>query len=201
VTTTDAGTIAVGRKVRLRRKRLSDAAADYAWRRDPVLVRYDAAQPLQQPYDQFLSAYAEELRYPPPYRRTFAVEDLADVHIGNVMYYNVDLARREAELGITIGKPAYWGSGYGTEAVRLLVAYVFAQTSLTRIYLHTLDWNVRAQRAFARAGFRDCGRTRRGRYRFHVMEVRREWAGDGATEEPIAGSPASPPEAAAAASN
>ena len=44
-----------------------------------------------------------------------------------------------------------------------------------RVYLHTLDWNVRAQKAFAAVGFRDCGRLRRGDNRFHVMEVRREW--------------------------
>ncbi len=165
--------IAVGTKVRLRDKRLGDARSDYAWRRDETLARYDAARPLTQCYEDFFNHFREELSNPHPFRRTFAVE--ADgVHIGNVMYYNIDLSRREAELGVTIGEPSYWGNGYGTEAVTLLLEHVFSTTSLTRIYLHTLDWNVRAQRSFARAGFRDCGRSRRGEYRFHRMEIWRQ---------------------------
>jgi RimJ/RimL family protein N-acetyltransferase len=175
VTTLDSGVIASGQRVDLRVKRLSDAANDYAWRRDPVLARYDAARPTSLTYEEFLATFTEELLHPQPFRRTFAVVDHNEVHIGNVMYYNIDLQRREAELGITIGNPAYWGRGYGSEAVSLLVDHVFTVSSLTRLYLHTLDWNVRAQRAFESAGFRDCGRARRNQHRFHVMELRREW--------------------------
>ena len=56
-----------------------------------------------------------------------------------------------------------------------LVDLIFTATALTRVYLHTLDWNVRAQKSFKAAGFRDSGRVRRGHQRFHRMEVRREW--------------------------
>ena len=175
MTATRDDLIVTGAKVCLRRKRLSDAARDYAWRRDTDLARYDAARPIRQSYEEFLATYQDELVYPHPFRRTFAVEDAHANHIGNVMYYNIDLGRREAELGITIGNPAYWGEGYGSETVTLLVDYVFTNTPLTRIYLHTLDWNVRAQRAFARCGFRECGRVRRGEHQFRHMEVRREW--------------------------
>ena len=163
--------IAAGVQVLLRRKRVGDAPADYAWRRDEALARYDAGRPITQLYEDFLRNFREELVNPHPFRRTFAVETLDGDHIGNVMYYNIDLARHETEFGVTIGDPDYWGHGFGTEAVRLLVDYVFSTTSLTRIYLHTLDWNVRAQRAFHSAGFRDMGRSRRGSHRFHRMEI------------------------------
>jgi RimJ/RimL family protein N-acetyltransferase len=43
------------------------------------------------------------------------------------------------------------------------------------VYLKTLDWNVRAQRAFERAGFRMCGRLRRGMNTFVVMEFMSAW--------------------------
>ena len=178
MTTVDAGCIATGKQVDLRAKRLSDAPNDYAWRRDPVLARYDAARPTNLTYEEFLSTYTEELLHQQPFRRTFAVQDHNGVHIGNVMYYNIDLQRREAELGITIGNPAYWGRGYGSEAVSLLIDHVFTETTLTRVYLHTLDWNVRAQRAFESAGFKDCGRARRAEHRFHIMDLRREWRWD-----------------------
>lgn len=175
MTTTQDDTIARGVKVALRRKRLSDAANDYAWRSDPDLARYDAARPLTISYEDYLETYTAELLYPHALRKMYAVEDPQGRHIGNVMYYNIDLVRREAEIGITIGIPAYWGHGYGSDAIRLLADHIFATTPLTRLYLHTLDWNARAQRSFARAGFRECGRSRRGGYRFCVMELRREW--------------------------
>jgi RimJ/RimL family protein N-acetyltransferase len=175
VTATVEDEVARGRLVRLRRKRLSDAPNDYAWRRDEELARYDAASPLRASYADFLALYEEELKYPSPFRRTLAIEDLQGNHIGNVMYYNIDERRGEAELGITIGDRRYWGRGYGRDAVETLVRYVFGTTGLRRIFLNTLDWNERAQRSFLAAGFRPCGTTRRGVHVFLTMEFLKAW--------------------------
>ena len=175
MTATHDQVVAVGRRVRLRHKQLSDARRDYTWRRDPDLTRHDAARPTILTYEEFLAQAADELQHPPhPYRRTFAVEAFDGEHIGNVMYYNLDTARREVELGITIGNEAYWGHGYGSEAVTLLLRHLFGETVVERVYLHTLDWNVRAQKSFTRAGFHICGKARRGEYRFLVMDIWRD---------------------------
>ena len=135
--------VARGSSIILRRKRADDADADYRWRRDPELARYDAAAPLRIPFTDFAVSYQEDLRYPSPFRRVFAIEALNGDHIGNVMYYNIDERRGEAELGITIGDRRYWSAGFGRDAVRTFVRYIFAVTTLNRIYLNTLDWNVR----------------------------------------------------------
>ena len=45
-----------------------------------------------------------------------------------------------------IGDRRFWGKGYGNDAVNTLVRYVFTETRLRRVYLHTLDWNQRACR-------------------------------------------------------
>ena len=166
--------VSQGGLTRLRRKRLSDAEADFRWRRDPELSRFDAATPLRVSFSDFLVTYQEDLRYPSPFRRVFAIEALNGDHIGNVMYYNIDERRGEAELGITIGDRRYWSSGYGRDAVRTFVRYIFDVTTLDRIYLNTLDWNVRAQRAFRAAGFAPYGLNKRGLHSFVSMEIRRE---------------------------
>ena len=177
--TSPADVVAEGELVLLRRKRLEDARLDWIWRTDVELAELDAATASPLTFEQYRNQYAWQLRSTPVYRSTFAVETLEDPrHIGNVMYYNTDFPRRETELGILLGDRTCWNGGFGREAVRLLVDYVFTNTSLTRIYLHTLDWNVRAQRSFAAAGFQDCGRVRRGRHRFHQMHVLREWFWD-----------------------
>jgi RimJ/RimL family protein N-acetyltransferase len=34
------------------------------------------------------------------------------------MFYNIDLLKKEAEIGITVGVPEYWSHGYGTDALK-----------------------------------------------------------------------------------
>lgn len=174
MTRTEGQVIQRGEKVVLRTKTADDAKEDYEWRIDPELATYDAAYPLRMSFQDYLTLHAEELQFPSPFRRTFAIDDLEGKHIGNVMYYNFDERRGEAELGITIGDRNYWSRGYGTDAVRALVTYLFRTTNLRRIYLHTLEWNVRAQRAFTKAGFTPIGTVRRGGNTFVQMEIRRD---------------------------
>lgn len=180
-----ADAVARGERVVLRRKRLSDVERDYRWRSDPELAAFDATQPLRSSYADFSALYREELEYPGPFRHILALEDAHGKHIGNTMYYNLDERRGEAELGITIGDRAYWGQGYGTDAVRTLVHYLFQTTPLQRIYLHTLEWNQRAQRCFQKAGFVACGRRRRNGHDFVVMEIRhQDWQRSGTHPAP-----------------
>lgn len=173
--------VARGERVLLREKRLADAANDYRWRTDPELTRYDAARPLTMTYREYVALYREELLYGSPYRRSFAVETGGGEHIGNVMHYNIDLLRAEAELGITIGEQSYWGRGYGAEAMRLAAEHLLGRAGFRRLHLKTLDWNERARRAFERAGFVQFGQAQRGGHTFVLMELRREWLTPAAT--------------------
>jgi RimJ/RimL family protein N-acetyltransferase len=87
----------------------------------------------------------------------------------------MDAIRREAELGITIGERGYWSQGYGRDAVATVVRHIFRTTGFRRVYLKSLEWNERAQRAFEHAGFRTCGRLRRGDSVFVIMEYMAAW--------------------------
>ena len=162
-----------GRRVILRHKRLSDGANDYAWRCDEELARFDAAPPLRTSLVNFRSSLSAQQRYPDTGRCSYAIEDEGGRHIGNVMYYNLRQAEGEAELGITIGDREYWGQGYGSDAVQALVRFLFHSKGLHRVFLHTLDWNTRAQRCFCKAGFEPRGTAWRDGQNFILMEVRR----------------------------
>ena len=175
MTTTTQGEVARAERIVLREKRLADAPDDYRWRTDAELARFDAARPFTATYHDYLALYRDELAYPSPYRRSLAIEDADGRHIGNAMYYNIDAIRREAEIGITIGERAFWSLGYGTEAVKTLVRHIVETTGFRRVHLKTLDWNVRAQKAFEKSGFRVCGRSRRGGNNFVVMEYMAAW--------------------------
>ncbi|MCH7811863.1 MAG: GNAT family N-acetyltransferase [Chloroflexi bacterium] len=174
MTTLLRGEVARGERVALREKRLGDAPADFRWRVEAELARYDAARPLTLSYQEYMALYREEVLYPSVYRRSFAIEDEAGRHIGNIMYYNIDAVRQEAELGVTIGERDVWGRGYGAEAVQLLIELLLGRMGFRRIHLKTLAWNRRAQRCFAKAGFVECGQAERSGHAFVLMECRRE---------------------------
>jgi RimJ/RimL family protein N-acetyltransferase len=165
------------KKIRLRKKRLADAADNYAWQTDPELTQLDAAPLRSTTFPRFLSAYLDELRYPSSKRCTFAIETLEGKHIGNCSYYDTNEAKGETQLGIMIGNRDYWDKGYGTETVTRLLSRIFQETNLNRVYLKTLVSNIRAQRCFQKCGFALCGTLNKDGYHFVLMEIlRKQWA-------------------------
>jgi ribosomal-protein-alanine N-acetyltransferase len=165
-----------GRKVIIRPKRVSDASNDYAWRRDEELARLDAAQMLRMPFSSFLLDYHNEISHESPRRRRFAIDTLDGQHIGNCMIYNIDTRKKEAELGIMIGDRDYWDNGYGVDAVEALVDHAFNTLNVDRIYLNTLEWNLRAQRCFRKSGFVHLKKHKRFSNTFAMMELlRSDW--------------------------
>ena len=174
----EADVLIRGQKVILRKKHLDDASDDYRWRADHELSSLDDTKPLTMPYPEFLGLYSEELRHSSPWSRRLSIDTLEGKHIGNCMYYDLDYLRRQTELGIMIGEKEYWSQGYGTDAVATLVEHIFKTTSLKRVYLHTLEWNTRARRAFEKAGFKDVKRVTRNGQPFIVMETWRDGRGE-----------------------
>ena len=161
------------KRIRLRHKKLSDAQDDYSWQTDTELSALDAALTLSINFQQFLSEYTFELCYPTANRYEFAIETLNGEHIGNCVYYNVDLRESKTEVGIMIGNRDYWNRGYGEEAINALLDYIFEKTNLQSVYLTTLVWNIRAQRCFQKCGFTECGQITRDGSTFLLMALHR----------------------------
>ncbi len=167
-----------GKKVRLREKLPSDVRNDYLWQRDPELSGLDGTSPTPLTFEEYQAEYPRQLRFAgTPLRHIFALETVTGEHIGSCAYYNIDEAMGEAELGVMIGNRSYWNKGYGTDAVKTLVNYIFTATSLRRIYLKTLESNERAQVCFKRAGFKAYSTMVSNKNSFVLMELyRRDWA-------------------------
>ena len=163
-----------GARIILRDKQIEDAEQDYIWRSDPELASLDAAFPLTMSYDRFLKLAQDQMRYPTPGSHHFATETLDGKFIGNCMYYDLDSVKMQAELGIVIGDRDYWSNAYGYDAVTTLLDHCFNEKMLERVYLHTLEWNKRAQRCFEKCGFTLVRPVRRMSHDFILMEVFRE---------------------------
>ena len=91
----------------------------------------------------------------------FAIIDSEKVKvIGNCGLMNVDNVNRKAELGIFIGEKDYWGKGYGTEAIELLLDFSFNILNLNSIMLIVRAFNKRAIRCYEKCGFKLIGKRR-----------------------------------------
>ena len=61
------------------------------------------------------------------------------------------------ELGIAIYEEADRGKGYGSEAIAVLLDYLFGELGAARVQAGTALWNEAARRMFERLGFREEG--------------------------------------------
>ena len=84
--------------------------------------------------------------------------------IGNTDLSDINYRDRRADFGIEIGEADYRGRGYGTEAVRLMLDYAFTALGLHSVALLTWEYNLAAQRAYTKAGFRETGRRRQAKF-------------------------------------
>lgn len=81
--------------------------------------------------------------------------------IGTVSLEKINNINRTATLGIFIGDKDYRNSGYGTEAIRLILDFGFNYLNLNNIKLDVMSFNERAQNCYKKCGFKEYGRRRK----------------------------------------
>jgi RimJ/RimL family protein N-acetyltransferase len=92
---------------------------------------------------------------------TFLIRERATgAPIGTTGLHGINQRNRSATFGIMIGDPSARGKGYGTEATSLILDFAFSVADLHSIDLTVAEFNLAGQRAYARAGFKECGRFR-----------------------------------------
>jgi RimJ/RimL family protein N-acetyltransferase len=87
----------------------------------------------------------------------FIIEDEQNIPLGTITYFNLDYRQGQVEIGLGLGEKSRWGQGYGPEAIRTLIQYLFTLPVVTRVYAETALANRPSRRAFAKAGFSEKG--------------------------------------------
>ena len=67
---------------------------------------------------------------------------------------------RDAFVGLGIGEREFWGRGYGTDLMKIILRFAFTELNLLRVTLNVFEYNPRAVRSYEKAGFRHEGRVR-----------------------------------------
>lgn len=115
---------------------------------------------------------------------SFAIEDLeTGLYLGGCGLNVVDWKNGHGTVGIFIGQEAYLGRGYGTDAMRVLVDFLFNETNLNKICLNVFSFNERAVKSYKKCGYVVEGTLRQQLFRggqYHdelrMGILRSEWA-------------------------
>lgn len=176
----------IGKTIRLRAIERYDLPHFVEWLNDPEVRRNLLVSiPLSQAQED---GWFERTLNRPPEEQPLGIEvqTTEGWHlVGNCSFFDIDSRNRSAEIGIFIGNKEYWGRGYGTQVMRLMLKYGFNTLNLNRIYLRVYESNQRGIRCYEKAGFVHEGRLRQaifmdGRYIDMLMMsvIRSEWSED-----------------------
>jgi RimJ/RimL family protein N-acetyltransferase len=128
--------------------------------RDGLALYFPVSQAFEERW--FESALAQE-----PALQPFAIDattESAKLPIGITSLHEIDWRNRSAQLGIFIGDKAFWGRGYGTDALRALLRWCFGELNLHRAWLRVYEDNARAIRSYQKVGMKQEGRLREDRF-------------------------------------
>jgi RimJ/RimL family protein N-acetyltransferase len=99
-------------------------------------------------------------------RADFMIESLEGRVLGNTNLYNINQLHGRAELYVCIGEKDAWNQGYGTDAIKTLLRFAFAELDLRRVELITDADNLRGIRCYEKCGFIREGVLRERRLRY-----------------------------------
>jgi RimJ/RimL family protein N-acetyltransferase len=142
----------------------ADIVDNGRWINDPEIghnlgTKYPTSRDASERFAKEMLAGAGKTIYP------FNIHRLSDGHrIGGIVLRDVDRENGSAELAIFVGERSELGRGYGTDALRCIEDFGFGELRLHRIELAVFDYNVRAIRAYEKAGFRTEVVLRRARF-------------------------------------
>lgn len=143
------------RRLRFRDFAANDFAAVHAYASDPHVTRYTAFGPNSEADTRhFLERAATEAASEPRASYTLAiVEAASELLIGGCGLERVDAFGPQYLLGYCLDS-RYWGRGFGTEAVRRVVDFAFADLAAWRVYAHVFVGNDASARLLRTIGFR-----------------------------------------------
>jgi RimJ/RimL family protein N-acetyltransferase len=128
------------------------------WTRDSGFSRFAMGEPARYRYPVTIKKWFEETSqsgYP-----FMVVTQVENKKIGEIEIDGINHLSGNGWLGIGIGERSYWGKGYGSEAIILILDFAFLWLNLHRVSLDVFEYNTRGVRAYEKLGFKLEGRKR-----------------------------------------
>ena len=152
-------------KVKIRPMEMSDVPLlDVLRRSGDVLYNLSTWLPISDSLEAQEAYFEEKLKKGRSGELQFVITTQDDTVIGTTGIIMIDYRNAYAMVHIFVGAE-YTGRGYGTEAMRLLVEFLFMEMNIQRVALNVFDYNERAMASYKKVGFVEEGRLRQHLYR------------------------------------
>lgn len=159
-----------GSKVRLGSINEEDIDIFASWYSDSDFLRFFDKVPAYPKSRQELVGWLKEIQDSNK-GYSFAIRSIDnDEMIGYIELSNIQWWNGVATLGIGIGDTKHRGSGFGKEAMKLLLDFAFEELNLHRIQLNVFCYNTGAISLYEKVGF-----TREGVYREFIHRDGQRW--------------------------
>lgn len=148
------------------------AGSFYHWYQDTGWLRFLDTEPTRLFSEKKWKEWLEkDLEKSESERMFFAIRKLeADTLIGFIGLFELYKQHGDTLVAIALGEREYWGKGYGTDAMRVMLRYAFNELNLRRVGLIVFEYNPRAVRSYEKAGF-----THEGRVRGTILREGKRW--------------------------
>jgi RimJ/RimL family protein N-acetyltransferase len=162
-----------GQLVRMRPMRPDEAGIIHSWNNDPDVYTYWGSYDFRySSLEEFLAEIAEDASYfdgsDVIRGRCFTIEPLAGPDAGTVIGMintnKIEVEHHSTEIDVVIGHADYRERGYGTDAVREFLRFLFDTVGLHRVWLGTYEYNARARHVYEKLGFVQEGVARESDY-------------------------------------
>ena len=132
------------------------------WRRDSELMRLmDTSEVILRSQKDSQKWIEKELEDQDVNQYMFTIRTLAeDKLLGDIGLSVVNWMSRDAFVGLGIGERDFWGRGYGTDVMKVILRYAFTEINLRRVTLSVFEYNPRAVRSYEKTVFVHEGRMR-----------------------------------------
>ncbi len=176
-----------GEKIKLRPMEEEDTKEVFRWQNDPESSGdYENPWPVSWlEFQEWMKRQAEDRASGKDKSGDFIIETTGDskISVGEISYFTpVRFAESTVEIGYWIAKPAERRKGYASEAVKLMVDFLFLTKNVNRIQAHAITENTGSVKALEKNGFQREGVERefhfsQGKFRdyYSFSILRREW--------------------------
>ena len=143
----------IGNRIYLRPMAMSDLDGPYFdWLNDYETTRFLETGSFPTT-TATLRSYLESVARHPDNVMLAIMDKKTETHVGNIKIGPIHPIHRRGDIGIMVGDKRFWGKGYGSEAIALLLEYGFKRLNLHKITLGVYADHDGAVRAYKKLGF------------------------------------------------
>ncbi|GEL76239.1 GNAT family N-acetyltransferase [Tenuibacillus multivorans] len=155
----------IGDQVKLRKMNEDDVELYHRWRNDmDVMTSTNGFLDVHSLSDT--KEFVENVLLGSQSSKCYIIADRkTEKPIGITSLVHIDYKNRNAECIIDMGEKNYWGQGYGSDAMKLILHYAFYEMNLHRLYLKVFSFNKKAIHLYNKLGFQIEGTSREELYR------------------------------------